>query len=362
MLQTLFSSKLWWKGLKHPVGPSFSQAYLREKDLSGNFLSFEAPSPRGDANLVASDEGNPDIIDIEDLDKYCDLKNLLATKDYYQGNALRRQVFTSSWQMNGRPMMDGYMGDLRLSVSVRQIPNLAVGDSLFNPEILAREVRKEAELGSLNDFHNGYNEDEWDFTNTCWPHYLGPLNWQWQQINNRIWLYFELQSLRDLASPFTWYIALSDQHFLECQFFITKSSNVGGNSYCEETNIASDPYTKLMHQIMSTLTLTRTSEMSAREQQVLSENQNARLLLHPGPSPEQLAFAAHVMWKWSNRGTHYEEVEGVDYRANKEDVAELIKQRIKPNPLPGRIESAVFAEDFPAGWMFADGSRFERGN
>ncbi|NHO68490.1 hypothetical protein G8770_23305 [Aestuariicella hydrocarbonica] len=362
MLQTLFSPKLWGNGPKHPVGPSFSGAYERTKDLSGNVLGFKAPAPCGDGGLVATDEDNEDTLDIYDRNGFIDLRQVNYASRFYSGDALKRQVFLSSWQMNGRPLVDGYMGDLRLCINVRHLPDFPANESLFDPEILAREVRRETELNFLSDFHNGYNEDEWDFTNTCWPHYIGPLNWQWQNLNGRQWLYYEMQSLRSTSCPYVWNIALTDHHFLECTFYVTKSGRSGGNSYCREVGIASEPYLKLMHDIMSTLTLTRTPELAAHEQSVLRDHSDARLLLHPGPSAEQLAFAAHVMWKWSNRGTHHEEVEGVDYRAKPEDVAELIKQRLKPNPLAGHIDSAVFADDFPAGWMFTDGSRFERGN
>lgn len=361
MLQSLFNPKLWREGQKHPVGPSFSAAYERQKDLSNNLLCFKAPPPRGDVSLVVTDD-YPDFIDIYDQSKFKDLRTLNATKGYYRGEALRRQIFASSWQMYGRPLIDGYMGDLQLSVSVRQLSKLPVGESLFHPEVFAREIRKEEEFNYLNEFHNGYNDDEWDFTNTRWPHYLGPLNWQWQNIHERRWLYYELQSLRDFASLFCWYIPLTDTHFLQCYFAVTKSSRLGGNAYCQEMGVASDPYLSLMHQIMSTLTLTRTPELAAREQQVLADHPSARLLLHPGPSAKQLALAARVMWKWSASDMRIEKKEGVDYRAKPEDVADLIKRRIQPKPLSGYIDSAIFADDFPAGKMFAGGTKFERGN
>lgn len=361
MLQTIFNSKLWGKGPKHPVGPSFSGAFERTKDLSGNILRFNAPAPCGDAGMVATDEDNKASLDLYDFTDFVEMSQDYAT-NFYAGDSLKHQVFLSSWQMNGRPLLDGYMGELRLCINVRYLPNLPANESLFNPEIFAKEVRREMELNFLSEFHNGYNEDEWDFTNTCWPHYMGPLNWQWQDLNSRSWLFYEMQSLRGSSCPYVWNIALTDNHFLECAFYVTKTGATGGNSYCREVEISSEPYLNLMHKIMSTLTLDRTKELEEHEEQVLANNSNTRLLLHPGPSSEQLAFAAHVMWKWSDRDTHNEEEEGVDYRANKEDVAELIKQRIKPNPLPGHIASAVFADDFPAGWMFTDGSRFERGN
>jgi hypothetical protein len=362
MLQALFSPKLWGKGPKHPVGPSFSDAYERKKDLSGNLVSFKAPAPCGDAGLVSTDEEYGDSVDISDPNGFNDLKKTGATANYYCGDALVKTVFLSSWQLNGRPLLDGYMGDVMMDISVRYLPDLSVTESLFHPEVLAREVRRESELGYLCDFHNGYNEDEWDFTNTRWPHNLGPLNWQWQKLNGQQWLYYEMQSLRGSPCPYIWNIALTDNLFLECAFYVTKSGWSGGNSYCREVTIASEPYLKLMHQIMSTLTLTRTPELAAREQQVLTEHPDARLLLHPGPSAEELALAARVMWKWSASDMRIEKQEGVDYRARPEAVAELIKRRIQPQPLSGYIDSAVFADDFPAGRMFAGGTKFERGN
>lgn len=362
MLQTLLSPKLWGKGLKHPVGPSFSGAYERVKHLSGNLLCFKAPAPYGDPGLVATDEDQPDRIDIHDLAGFENLRQKSATSPYYAGDALKRLVFLTSWQFNGRPLLDGYMGEARLCVKLRHLPEFPSNESLFNPEVLAYEVRREAELNYLSEFHNGYNEDEWDFTNTRWPHHLGPLNWQWHTLNGQRWLYYEIQPLRDSSVFYAWNIALSDSHFLECIFYVEKCGNNGGNSYCNEMEIASTPYLKLIHQILSTLTLTRTPELAAREQQVLSEHPNARLLLHPGPSAQELALAAHVMWKWSNRGTHHKEVEDVDYRAKPEAVAELIKRLIQSRPLPGRIENAVFADDFPPGRMFPGRIRFERGN
>lgn len=362
MLQTLLSPKLWGRGPKYPVGPSFSGTCYRKKDLSGNLLSFKAPAPCGDACLVSTDEEYNDAVDINDSSGFNDLKQTGATADYYAGDALVQIVFLSSWQFNGRPLLDGYMGDVMLDISLRYLPNLPVTESLFHPEVLAHEIRREGELGYLCDYHNGYNEDEWDFTNTRWPHYLGPLNWQWPKINGQRWLYYEMQSLRGTSCPYVWSIALTDNHFLECAFYVTKSGGSGGNSYCREIEISSEPYLKLMHQIMSTLTLTRTPELAAREKQVLADHPTARLLLHPGPSAEQLALAARVMWKWSASDMRIEKKEGVDYRAKPEDVAELIKHRIQPQPLPGHIDSAVFADDFPAGKMFAGGTKFERGN
>lgn len=362
MLQTIFNSKLWGKGLKYPVGPSFSNSFERTKDLSGNVLCFKAPAPCGDASLVSTDEDFNDIVNMDDLSGYQDLTKVGATADYYLGDALVKTAFLSSWQLNGRPLIDGYMGDVLLNISVRYLPNLPANESLFDKEIFAREIRKEIEFGSLSDFDNGYNEDEWDFTNTCWPSYIGPLNWQWQGLNSQQWLYYEIEPVNNSSSSYVWNIPLTDNHFLECAFYITKSGGSGGNSYCRATSISSEPYLNLIYQIMSTLTLTRTPELAAREQQVLTDNPNTRLLLHPGPSAEQLAFAAHVMWKWSASDMGIEKEEDVDYRAKKEDVADLIKKFIEPKPLPGHIASAVFADDFPAGWMFTDGSRFERGN
>lgn len=362
MLQTLFSPKLWGKGPKHPAGPSFAGAYERKKDLSGNLLTFKAPAPCGDGGLVATDDDQPDTVEINDISQFRDLREKSNTARYYTGEALEHLIFLSSWQMNGRPLLDGYMGDLRLCVRLRYLPELPANESLFNPEVLAHEVRKEVELNYLNEYHNGYNEDEWDFTNTRWPESLGPLNWQWQKRNGQQWLYYETQPLRSASASSKWMVALTDHHFLECMFYVRKCGSMGGNSYCNEVEIASDPYLNLMHQIMSTLTLTRTPELAAREQQVLADHPNFRLLLHPGPSAEELALAARVMWKWSDRGTHHEEVEGVDYRAKPEEVADLIKRRIQPQPLAGCIDSAIFADDFPAGRMFAGGTQFERGN
>lgn len=362
MLKTLFSPKLWSNGPKHPVGPSFSGAYERIKDLSGNLLRFKAPAPYGDRCLVVTDEDQPNHINIHEMSEFENLRQKSSTSPYYAGDALQRIVFLTSWQLNGRPLIDGYMGEVHLCVTLRYLPELPANESLFNPEVLAHEVRREVELNYLSDFHNGYNEDEWDFTNTRWPHYLGPLNWQWHNLNDQRSLYYGTQSLRDFSSFYAWNIPLTDNHFVECLFYVRKCGFTGGNSYCHEVEVCSQPYFKLIHQIMSTLTLTRTPELAAREQQVLAEHPDARLLLHPGPSTEELALAAHVMRKWSASDMRIKKKESIDYRATPEAVAELIKRVIQPRPLPGRIESAVFADDFPAGRMFPGRIRFERGN
>lgn len=362
MLQKLFGSEVKAerpKKLKHPKGPGFNRAYERVKTISGSELRFMAPHPCGDAGMVFEDDC-PDSVDLGDQAGYITRRED-GGKDYYCGDNQLRYLFSSSWQFNGWPIIEGYMGDLRLNISIQQVA-LESERTLFHAEHLAQAIRRDVEGDALRESMNGWNEDEWDFTETCWPHYLGLINWQWVKRNGTPWLYYELQPVGGRSGIYTWVTPLSDQHYLQCDFFVTKSMRGGGNNYSEETHIASEPYLTLMHQIMDSMMLTMSPQEKARQLQVHQEYPNRQLLLHPGPSAKQLHAASYVMWRTSASGLGIEREEGVDYRANPKDVAAWIKQRTEFRPLPGMIEGAVQREDFPEGLMFFDDSWVKLGN
>ena len=97
MLQRLFNRD----GKKHPKGPSFKRAVTREKNISGNQLTFLAPAPSG--NFAVTHDKVGQYIDIFSSEGYQSLRD-----DEYgvTTETELKNVFGSSWQFNGIPLID----------------------------------------------------------------------------------------------------------------------------------------------------------------------------------------------------------------------------------------------------------------
>ncbi|SHF92422.1 hypothetical protein SAMN04487965_2965 [Microbulbifer donghaiensis] len=219
-------------------------------------------------------------------------------------------------------------------IEINALEDLPVNESLFDNRVLAREVYKQFELTKLLDLHRGRSDDPLDITPYRWPSYIGPINCQWLSLQGADWLYLEDQPLLKIEQTINWNIAIDDKRYLTFRFSFTRSARNAGNPYRIEHRVPKDNFLGLMHQIMNSLNLELSPEAAARRAQIQAQpGASDKPLL--GCTPEQVKEAKHTLYMWSGRG--YQE-EGKDrdddHRANPEDVAAFIDERIKPRPLP----------------------------
>ncbi|MCX2778210.1 hypothetical protein [Microbulbifer thermotolerans] len=320
---------------KNPKPPSFSKARVIEKDFSGNKLKFLAPPHRDPFSKIKSWEKEPNYFDIFNPEIFHSLK--VRRKTGKQKNFDFRKTliaYSSIWEFRGIPILQGYCGDLILIIDINTVEDLPVNESLFDNRILAKEAYREFELVKLQDLHRGQSDDPLDLTAYHWPSYIGPINSQWLSLAGHDWLYFEDQPLLRNEQTINWIIAIDDKRYLSFRFSFTRSASNAGNPYRIEQRVPRDNFLALMHKIMDSLTLGLNPKAAARRAQVQAQ---------PGASdkpiltctPEQVEEAKHVLYMWSGRG--YEEPgksRDDDHRANPEDVAAFIEERIKPRPLP----------------------------
>ncbi|MCX2796041.1 hypothetical protein OQJ62_14030 [Microbulbifer thermotolerans] len=316
---------------KKPKGPKFSRSRPIEKNLSYTRLKFLAPPHKDPFSDLDSWETEPKSIDIDDRSIYRSRKlpNGKNLNGFFSARA-----YSSRWAFCGIPLLQGYCGHMNLLVDVNLVDNLPINETLFDNNVLTREVYNEFLQTELNDLHEGYSDDPLDVTQYRWPSYLGPINCQWSHIGDSDWLYFEDQPLMRKNQTIFWNVAISDKQYLSFRFVITRSARNAGNPYRIEQRVPRDNFLALMHKIMDSLTLDLNPKAAARRAQVQAQ---------PGASdkpiltctPEQVEEAKHVLYMWSGRG--YEEPgksRDDDHRANPEDVAAFIEERIKPRPLP----------------------------
>jgi hypothetical protein len=311
---------------KHPKGPSFKSAQLRIKNLSGTRLSFKTPKPFGFANFGL--EETPELIDIYHLSSYVAPEQ----KESLNSDSRVLKVYNASWELKGLPLIKNYLGDVVMSVNVYELSVLPADESLFDTKIFNREILRGIEFDYSGEFHNGYCEDQYDFTAHHWPNYLAPLNWQRVARGETDWLYFEVQPIRDGSESFCWITPIGHRHYIKCSFHVTKSTRNAGNAYRRALRLPTQPYTDLMHQIMDSLRLQLSPEALKQKSEVTNTT-----AAHPimGPTTKQIKDAKHAMYMWS--GSEYQDKNNTtdDHRAPPEDVAAYIDQRMKPAPLPG---------------------------
>lgn len=320
---------------RNPKGPNFRKARTIEKDLSGSSIRFLAPPSSDPLSSIEDWESEPDSQDIFDSERYQPLNWVRKSGDRYNFEQLQvLRVYSSRWGFSGIPLLQGYCGHINFLIDVNRVDDLPVNESLFDNRILARETYRALDLTELQDLHKGHSNNPMDLTPYRWPSYLGPLNSQWLQQGGTDWLYFESQPLIDDTETVTWNAAIGDKHYLSCRFVIVRSARNAGNAYRIEQRVPRDNFLALIQQIMGTLTLKLSPEAA---------NRQARMQTQPGASDKPLLIcttkqvkeAKHVLYMWSDR--EYEDTkkgEDDDHRANPEDIAAFIDERIKPRPLP----------------------------
>ncbi|SFD01853.1 hypothetical protein SAMN05660479_02927 [Microbulbifer thermotolerans] len=320
---------------KKPKGPKIKMGRIIEKNLSETKLLFVAPKTKDPFSSLKNWEKESDFLDIYDSNLFETLETCDKTgeKRTFASHHVAR-AYSNIWEFRGLPILQGYCGHIIFLIDIVKVEDLPINESLFDNRVLAKEAYRTFEFVKLNDLHRGHSDDPLDFTPYRWPTYLGPINSQWLAKNKRDWLYFEDQPLISDSETVTWHTAIDDNYYLSCSFVISRSARNAGNPYRIEQRVPRDNFLALMHKIMDSLTLDLNPKAAARRAQVQAQ---------PGASdkpiltctPEQVEEAKHVLYMWSGRG--YEEPgksRDDDHRANPEDVAAFIEERIKPRPLP----------------------------
>jgi len=214
------------------------------------------------------------------------------------------------------------------------VDDLPINETLFDNNILTKEVYRELEFTKLQDLHKGHSDDPMGFTNYAWPTYLAPINCHWLQQGGCDWLYLESQPLLDNLETVTFYTAIDEKLYLSFQFVIVRSARNAGNPYQIDKRVPRDNFLSLIQRIMNSVNLELNAEAKCHRSQTQS---------HPGANkkpvisctPDQLKDAKHVLYMWSARGFEQPgKGKDDDHRADPKDVAAFIEERIKPRPLP----------------------------
>jgi len=316
---------------RNPKAPSYRHAKRIKKDLSGTLVSFVAPDSYSPfAIRQAGDEG--DILDLASID--CFKQELAADKTEIPGVRVAT-IYTGSWAFRGLPLLHGYCGSVKCHFEVKRVDDLPINESLFDNSVLAQEVYKSLELTVINDLHEASSSDPFDMTSYQWPSYLTPINCQWLPRGDSEWVYFEDQSLASGPSAITWSTAISERHYLICNYYIKRSALNGGNPYRIEQCVSRDNFLAFVHKIMDSFKIELSPSAKAEQERVrIQIPQQSRPVL--SCSAEQVALAKRVLHHYS--GFDYNE-KGKDpskvQRADPKDVAAFLEERIKPRPLPG---------------------------
>jgi hypothetical protein len=312
---------------KHPKGPSYKNPVEIHKNLSGILLSFKTPRPTGGANMWMDE--TPDIHDIfqdagyEEIDEEDKTENRLGS--------MRHRLHSGSWEFRGIPVYKGYLGEVHLIVDVIRVDLLPLGESLFDPVVFAREIKRDIDRGYLSETHQGVGEESSDFTDYIWPNQLVPVNWQWLTKSGSDWIYYESQPLWRTTDYFCRATPIDQRHYLNFAFSVRRSTHNAGNPYRLAQRISLDAYQALTNWIFDSLKLKLSPQAQSQKASISLPSQPWPVFK---PTPEQIKQAKYITYMWSSAGYRGKE-QTDDHRAQPEDVAAFIDERLKPNPVPG---------------------------
>lgn len=328
---------------RNPVGPSFRRAKRIEKNLSSTRISFVVPesSPPFSDQQWGQESASLDLFDQELFESVLD-----ADKNQLQGLSWA-VVYSGSWAFHGLPILHGYCGHVNCVIDVHSSKKLPVNESLFDPQVLAREVYNELEEVKLNDFHDGHSDDTFDLTKYSWPSYLAPINNQWVSRGGVDWVYFEIQPLASDGESFVWSTAISDKHYLVCYFHIVRSAGNAGNPYRIEERVSRDNFLVFMHQIMDSFKLDLSETAKVEQAAVLSQVSVQSKPVYSF-SKEQLEQAKHVLYMHSGDGYKDSSRDISErHRADPKNVAEFVENRIKPRSIKGSYVNGLALTEKP---------------
>ncbi|WP_346837848.1 hypothetical protein [Microbulbifer sp. SAOS-129_SWC] len=320
---------------KNPKGPAFKKARPIEKNLSGIKLCFRAPPSSDPLSSIEEWESEPASRDIYDLSVFRPLNWIRKSGERHEFKEIQMlRAYSSRWGFRGLPIIEGYCGYINFLIDVNFVDDLPVNETLFENQTLAREAYRSFELTELSDTHKGHSDDPMDLTPYSWPSYLGPINSQWQNLGNSDWFYFESQPLVNDSEMITWNTAITDKHYLSCRFIINRSARNAGNSYQIEQRVPRNNFIEFANQVMETISIELPLDMLKRRAQIQAQiKANEKVILTC--TRMQVEEAKHVLYMWSDR--EYEapgKGEDDDHRADPDDVAAFVDERIKPRPLP----------------------------
>ncbi|MFD1215244.1 hypothetical protein [Microbulbifer celer] len=235
------------------------------------------------------------------------------------------------------PILDAEtVGDLVLRLSVLNVKDLPVNQSLFQRSAMRDLVNRLHESTDIGGSHKGHTEDRnpFDLTQYRWPNYLTPINSQWLSRNGSEWLYFETQPLWTGALDFFWLTPIGHQHCVVGHFMITHWLRNAGNPYRQADRSSTANYRQLMERIMDTISIELSGNAGTEQKSICNPEDEYPL---PNITEQMVAQAKHTSYMWSGKGytDKSQPKQGGDHRAPKEDVAAFIDQRIQPRPLPG---------------------------
>ncbi len=312
---------------KHPKGPSYKNPLEIRKDLSGTLLSFKTPRPTGEANMWM--DQTLDVHDIYDDGVYESMDDEDKTENRL--GSLRHHLHSGSWEFHGIPVFKGYLGEVHLIVDVIRVDLLPIGESLFDPVVFARELKRHIDRGFLSETHQGIGEESSDLTDYVWPNELAPVNWQWLTKSGSDWVYYESQPLWNTTDYICWATPIDQRHYLNFAFATTRSTHNAGNPYRLAQRISLEAYQALTNWIFDSLELKLSPQALAQKTSITLPPQPWPVFR---PTPEQVKQAKYITYMWSSAGYRGKEKTD-DHRARPEDVSAFIDERLKPKPAPG---------------------------
>jgi hypothetical protein len=318
---------------KHPKGPSYKNPLEIRKDLSGTLLSFKTPRPTGEANMWM--DQTPDVHDIYDDGGYESMDEEDKTENRLESKLLH--LHSASWEFRGIPVYQRYLGTVNVIVDVIRVDLLPVGESLFDPIVFAREIKRDIDRGFLSETHQGIGEESSDLTDYIWPNQLVPVNWQWFAKGENSWIYYESQPLWRTSDYICRATPIDQRHYLNFAFSIGRSTHNADNPYRLAQRISLEAYEALTNWIFDSLELKLSPQALALKESITLQPQPWPAFR---PTPEQVKQAKYITYMWSSAGYRGKEKTD-DHRARPEDVSAFIEERLKPKPVSGSYTNQV---------------------
>lgn len=314
---------------KNPKGPDWKRLRTVHKSVSGTQVQLSAPVLRLPLRGRSELEEQPDAFDLSDPAIYRPYE-----KSESEGGIQDALIWLSGWNFTGRPFLDGEtLGDLVLRLSVLNVKDLPVNQSLFTHSTMVGLVERLHNTTDIGRYHAGHNEDRnpFDLTKYCWPNYLSPINSQWLSRNGTEWLYFETQPLWSGPHDFFWLSPIGHNQCLLGHFMVNQWLQNAGNPYRQAQRSPTTNYRELMERVMDTMVV-RLSDVAEAERSSVRDQVGGYPL--PGVSTDFVMQAKHTLYMWSGLEFADNSKPSVaDQRAPKAEVARFIDQRIRPRPL-----------------------------
>jgi hypothetical protein len=324
---------------RKPVHPKPSLTWWSKKEqkqLPNCTLSFKVPKLRGSIDKLVNeptDAGtSSSLLPVCVPHGYSGLLKGLSFISAYSG----------SWDLKWPQLIGTKHGHIIFRARIITVESMPANDSFFKADSLFDAIKSDIQHRQVTETHCAPPPDNCLNTDEQWPTYLSPINMQWTSHAATNWIYYEVQDLWQGGDIHIWSTPVGHNAILELSFSACISVFNAGNAYRKYERVSSDPFRKLMLQIMDTVELELSPEALQEQARhpALNEQTLPRVLR---PSDREIAEAAMILREWSCAG--YDSGRRFDDNiASKAAIEHFLHDRLRARALPGLIrdENAHF--------------------